>query len=1129
MLAVTTPAAQIAGATLTVSGSYTAGPPIAFDVSTDGGVTWAGVIATIGGGAFSFGLMLATPNASQTVGVRDRNAPTITASTGTFAVNAPPETIAVATPSAQTAGVAYTQTGTYTNAPPAAMDVSDDGGTTWAAAAATIGGGTYSFSHTIAAANALQVVRVRDSGAPTIIGTSGAFAVAGAAAATGAPDPFTDFVLAQTSPAHPAMTRGPCLGRFVPTGGIGPYSYTLNSATGTGNYRIGYFGADKLDIPYDSPAIDTSSDTITVTARDGRGVTITKTLPIIKSDATPRIFFSHVYGADNDNVSYGQLWQMMAFGAGHDYTTDAPTLSDPANKFFINSTFGQVGLVGYVTSVAAGSYPLHLTSTGSSAITADVTLTITPRKPIAYIEFTPRTVSTAASKGFAIGQALATTESGIPTWTLSGPDAALLRLKANTGVLTIFTTPLPQRTISITITCTDGAVSKASAFTFPVIVGTVLPASNMTFVVNSALTNYGGQTIGTPTVTGLSGTVTWAISYPEEYTPIQNASPELKLFVMDASTHQITCPGWLSARTYRLTIAATNGVDACVATYDVPVAWQTPTYPDLYVGPGSVSAHGSTIGFETMADVLQIYSASGSSQAAYAGSTVHVAWNADTNHYANDGQMGNVGEGLRTGIRGPAKFIGTRGPAGQRPRLGGTVGTPTVVGVWAVDQSKAAINLNWGDFVFDGFEMSDVHGSINAGGPLANDGGLSCIRKNGDTYGDLTILNCYIHDGDNGIEAGEGAYYVTIKNTEVANGGTAYVGSGATHNIYIGNCAGATVQDCKLWLATNGHDLKIRARKSEVSFNVIMDSERGSASNQIDFPSGGVHYVHDNYIQKGPNAEAGPAIKFCEEGGPNGTQDRINILTVTNNVFSLEVPNGNVFRPVCAVSHYGNYATNIDGSASVVIMDGNQIYKESEAIVIQNVSQYYLPTSADTNTTFLTSPPVASFANPDTGGSTSQRPGFPNYNWDNQSAPGTTYPYFTNVQIDPGLDDIRISRSIGVGQDAIGVSGVGGGVLITTMSATGNNLFKEISVSDARVNPFATVATWTLATDPTINGGQAWMPATAVTITTSGVQGLLKSGPGLAGLALGTYYIQPNVVNETGVRAMWRFRIVVTA
>lgn len=185
VLTVNTPAAQTVGNSYNVTGTYANVTPTALDYSLDGGTTWTPAPSpTISGGNYSFSLTPASANASQTVKVRDRNNTSVTATSGAYTVNAAPiETITVNTPAAQTAGTAFSVSGTYANGTPAALDYSLDGGTTWTAATSpTISGGTYSFGGvTVASANASQTVKVRDHGNTSVVGTSGAFAVNAAA------------------------------------------------------------------------------------------------------------------------------------------------------------------------------------------------------------------------------------------------------------------------------------------------------------------------------------------------------------------------------------------------------------------------------------------------------------------------------------------------------------------------------------------------------------------------------------------------------------------------------------------------------------------------------------------------------------------------------------------------------------------------------------------------------------------------------------------------------------------------------------------------------------------------------------------------------------------------------------
>ena len=93
-ISVTTPANQLTNASMTVSGSYTGGPPTALDFEFSGG-TWAAASSpTISGGTFSFTTTAPATAGNYTVSVRDHNATTVSGTSGSFTVSTPSLTIA---------------------------------------------------------------------------------------------------------------------------------------------------------------------------------------------------------------------------------------------------------------------------------------------------------------------------------------------------------------------------------------------------------------------------------------------------------------------------------------------------------------------------------------------------------------------------------------------------------------------------------------------------------------------------------------------------------------------------------------------------------------------------------------------------------------------------------------------------------------------------------------------------------------------------------------------------------------------------------------------------------------------------------------------------------------------------
>jgi hypothetical protein len=114
---------------------------------------------------------------SSTVCVREQPSTSITGISNTFTVSAGAETIAATNPGTLTAGNSYTQAGTYTNGPPAAIDYSYDSTSCGTAASSpTISGGNISFTATAPAAGS-HTVSLCDHANHSIFGTSTSFTV----------------------------------------------------------------------------------------------------------------------------------------------------------------------------------------------------------------------------------------------------------------------------------------------------------------------------------------------------------------------------------------------------------------------------------------------------------------------------------------------------------------------------------------------------------------------------------------------------------------------------------------------------------------------------------------------------------------------------------------------------------------------------------------------------------------------------------------------------------------------------------------------------------------------------------------------------------------------------------------
>ena len=271
-----------------------------------------------------------------------------------------------------------------------------------------------------------------------------------------------------------------------------------------------------------------------------------------------------------------------------------------------------------------------------------------------------------------------------------------------------------------------------------------------------------------------------------------------------------------------------------------------------------------------------------------------------------------------------------------------------------IPNGKAIWTIGGNNVTVDGIEFS------NAKVPDLNGAG---IRAEG---GDLTILNSYFHDNENGIlSAHNPESDIVIKNSEFDRNGVG--GSGGIHNIYIGGIASFTLEDSYIHAAVDqGQMVKSRAKKNFILYNRIT-GEQSNESYEIDLSNGGESYIIGNIIQKSPNAANRSAmISYAAEGATNPSQ----ILYVINNTFVNDTgvnttqfvrasgaPTGKVTNNLFVGT--GNPVPNVSLTAS------NNIFTNTPGFVSQSTYDYRL-----TNT----SSAVNAGANPGSVGSMSLAP-----------------------------------------------------------------------------------------------------------------------------------------------------------
>jgi MYXO-CTERM domain-containing protein len=211
-----------------------------------------------------------------------------------------------------------------------------------------------------------------------------------------------------------------------------------------------------------------------------------------------------------------------------------------------------------------------------------------------------------------------------------------------------------------------------------------------------------------------------------------------------------------------------------------------------------------------------------------------------------------------------------RGLGGARPHLRATVPPPNKKGIFVIELGVGPVTVE--NLEFSGSKISANDGNNGAG-----------IRAQGT---DLTVRNCYFHDNQNGILAGDGA--MTVESSEFAYNGQ----EGYEHNIYVGAAPKFVFRGNYSHHAKSGHAVKSRALENHILYNRLMEEADGNGSALIDLPQGGLSYVIGNLIEKGPSAENKYRVVLYK--GEGGTNPDLRLF-VSHNTFVNDGAPGVVF------------------------------------------------------------------------------------------------------------------------------------------------------------------------------------------------------------------------------------------
>ena len=156
------------------------------------------------------------------------------------------------------------------------------------------------------------------------------------------------------------------------------------------------------------------------------------------------------------------------------------------------------------------------------------------------------------------------------------------------------------------------------------------------------------------------------------------------------------------------------------------------------------------------------------------------------------------------------------------------------------------------------------------------DGNGAGIRAEG---GNLTVDGVrFINNQDGILTNANPAMTLTVRHSIFTKNGVCL--NACAHAIYASKIASLIVQDSIFRDTREGHDIKSRAARTEVTGCDIQDGPSGTASYQIEAPNGGALIVRNNTLEKGPlSGNHTAAISIGAEGVDQPTPE----ITVEHN------------------------------------------------------------------------------------------------------------------------------------------------------------------------------------------------------------------------------------------------------
>lgn len=416
-----------------------------------------------------------------------------------------------------------------------------------------------------------------------------------------------------------------------------------------------------------------------------------------------------------------------------------------------------------------------------------------------------------------------------------------------------------------------------------------------------------GTSLGTPSAAGFSGSsLTWAV-YGDYH--FDRRMP----FAIDANTGAVTTQTPISARPpgqpgparqHVPWIAVTDGSTCSLQDFPITPSWYSG--PQVYVGQGMSTAHGSTYGFETLAAFMDaryketaywsntqaplLKSVSG----VYAGATVNIMPCPSGNPYYYAGDLSSLSMGK---VVGPILFQGVI-QNGQAPILKDYYGFD---GLTSNASRGTKFVVCAGDVAFQDLIMTGRQSFSNSASwscvramPLDGDMGSAnpyfpwCGYSVDTSDADVSVNRCLIKDSTMGLLGNiTGNYYITNSAVLACGGGNS---KGSQHNVYI--IADYLYADSSYFSQVQfGHNLKGRCFAGFVTNCQFLDGNNTDSNSGLQAPTGGDWTVQNCTFQKGGWTQyySGNSGRYFDFAGEANCNPDWHSLTATGNTFVNDI------------------------------------------------------------------------------------------------------------------------------------------------------------------------------------------------------------------------------------------------